>query len=243
MTGTCCHICRNTAHSSACQNPAAAVTMCDQNLQRGVGTIVVLQYVVVSGRFVCGVLAWQWSGAGVVNVGPGHVAGHGSCEALPCWGRDGACGVVPELVGVTPGLVSVALGISHEWWVLHVVTWLWGLSRGEVLVVEVVDGGDGVRSDIRVSSKQRGFRAGVTEANKPRGRDPRASEGGTRESETRWCERMRSMVNTLARLGSGSVDEGVGECWGWRGGGRDYSEGESKVSGLEDEGGDGNGDG
>ncbi|KAH9038455.1 hypothetical protein EDB84DRAFT_1653012 [Lactarius hengduanensis] len=34
MTDTCCHICRNAAHSSACQNPAATVTMRDQNLQR-----------------------------------------------------------------------------------------------------------------------------------------------------------------------------------------------------------------
>ncbi|KAH9162434.1 hypothetical protein EDB89DRAFT_1913266 [Lactarius sanguifluus] len=33
------------------------------------------------------------------------------------------------------------------------------------------------------------------------------------------------MANALARLGGGSVDEGVGVCWGWRGGGRDYSEG------------------
>ncbi|KAH9009349.1 hypothetical protein EDB85DRAFT_2162825 [Lactarius pseudohatsudake] len=62
---------------------------------------------------------------------------------------------------------------------------------------------DAVRSDVRVSSKRRGSRAGVTGVYEPRGDDPRASEGGTRRNGMERSEVNKKRGELEMRLAKG----------------------------------------
>ncbi|KAH9174646.1 hypothetical protein EDB89DRAFT_1904250 [Lactarius sanguifluus] len=108
------------------------------------------------GRGTHGAVLWWSSGSGLTIGGGRRVDNHawrwssvvgGDCGARQCCWRHGGREVLHDVrhVGVATMLsqrwvLRITLGVP-SWWVLHVVTWLWGLSRGKVLVVEVVDGG------------------------------------------------------------------------------------------------------
>ncbi|KAH8999866.1 hypothetical protein EDB86DRAFT_2828144 [Lactarius hatsudake] len=79
------------------------------------------------------------------------------------------------------------------------------------------------------------------EGNEPRGKDPRASEGETRESE--MGKKEGGSMAEVSWLSGGSVDEGVGGSWAWQHGSRLEIQGKVWRSSNELESEVGNSDG